>query len=59
MMEEEIKRELSQVLNRYSLDAASNTPDFILAEMVYKFISAYTDATKENREWNKAAIKQP
>jgi hypothetical protein len=35
------KRELATLLNRYSLDSATNTPDYILAEYLLNSLMAY------------------
>jgi hypothetical protein len=34
-------KELEQLLNKYSKDAETNTPDFILAEFLDKVLEAY------------------
>ncbi|MEK6860524.1 MAG: hypothetical protein AABY07_01005 [Nanoarchaeota archaeon] len=49
--------ELERIINYYSLESGSNTPDFILAEYLYNCLEAYNkavshrDSWKENLEW--------
>jgi len=46
-----LERELGALLNSYSAENASNTPDFILAEYLIDCLRAYNSATRRTREW--------
>lgn len=46
--EEDFRRELAALLNRYSIDNTMNTPDFILAEFVIRSLYAYDVTLKGN-----------
>jgi len=43
--------ELSNLLNRYSMENVSNTPDFILALYMIDCLRAYNAATVERDHW--------
>jgi hypothetical protein len=43
--------ELEQLLNKYSAENVSNTPDFILAEYITNCLSAFDKATKQRDAW--------
>ena len=45
----ELRNELSAVLNRFSMENGSNTPDFILADYLMACLAAF-DATSRARE---------
>ena len=47
----DFKRELTTLLNRYSIENNSDTPDFILAEYILKSLEAFETATKIRDEW--------
>jgi hypothetical protein len=47
----DFKRELTTLLNRYSIENDSDTPDFILAEYILKSLEAFETATKIRDEW--------
>lgn len=49
MNKEEFKKELERVINRFSMENESNTPDFILADYLVGCLDAY-DATVNARE---------
>lgn len=44
------ERELASVFNRYSVDAALNTPDFVLATMVREQLVALEKAKSKTAE---------
>lgn len=62
--EENIIDELSSLVNRYSLENESNTPDFILAQFLRDAMKAYGAAlTLRDRwfgidPWNKGSVKE-
>lgn len=47
------KKELESLLNRYGLDTACKTPNFILADYLEKCLQNYHSATLQNISWHK------
>ena len=45
------EEELSCLINRYSKENESNTPDFILALYIRKCLEAYAEAVKARDRW--------
>lgn len=45
--------DLAEVINKHSRENRSNTPDFVLADYLYKCLLAYEIAIKENFNWHK------
>lgn len=45
------EKELESLLNRYSKENDSNTPDFILAEYLTGCLAVYNDALKKRDKW--------
>ncbi len=43
--------ELTSLLNRYSKENGSNTPDFILAHYLQRCLNAYDVALRHRTEW--------
>ena len=43
--------ELKELINRYSRENRSNTPDFILAEYLYHCLVAFENATNQRTGW--------
>ena len=43
---------LEQLINKYSKENGSNTPDFILAEYLTAGLTAYDTATNERNNWS-------
>ena len=50
-MSDSFRRELSEVLNRYSKENGSNTPDFILADYLARCLEAYDVAIMQRAVW--------
>jgi len=50
------RTELTTLLNRHSVENASNTPDFILAEYIQLSLKAFTDATNERDIWYRIKV---
>ena len=48
---EEIKKDLSGILNKHSLENETNTPDFILAEYLLNCLLAFNSSFKQRTEW--------
>ena len=44
--ENEFKKELAELINRYSLENGSNTPDYILAEYLVRCIDNFDQTIK-------------
>ena len=47
----EIVKELSSVVNRYSLENISNTPDFILAEYLMVCLENFNKISNDRENW--------
>lgn len=47
----EIERELAAVLNKYSAEVVSGTPDFILARYVTDCLKSFNEAVSHRAEW--------
>ena len=45
------KEELKSLLNRNSMENASNTPDFILAQYMDSCLDAFVTATQQRETW--------
>lgn len=43
--------ELSSLINKYSKECDSNTPDFILAQFLYECLKAFNVATQQRESW--------
>lgn len=54
-MNDNFKKELEILINRYSLENASNTPDFLLAEYLYNCLNAFNLTTQQRTSWFKGA----
>jgi hypothetical protein len=48
----EFTKELERLINKYSLENGSDTPDFILAEYLTMCLVAFEVATKERDKWH-------
>lgn len=48
---EAFRRELACVLNRYSKENASDTPDFILADYMIQCLQAWNNASRLRDKW--------
>ena len=46
-------KDLAAVINKHSMENGSNTPDFILAEYLYKCLSAFEITTNDRTKWYK------
>lgn len=49
--EGEFEREISAVINRFSKENGSNTPDFILAEYLNECLKAFNTASRAREKW--------
>lgn len=50
-------KEISAVINRYSLESESDTPDFILATYLANCLNAYIHAVKAQRHFLLNGVK--
>lgn len=50
-MDNQFRIELSNLINRHSLENGSNTPDFILARYLEDCLRAFDTATKHRDYW--------
>ena len=51
MNEETFKKELESLINSYSMENGSDTPDFILAEYLVNCLKAFNEASKARDGW--------
>lgn len=51
-------KELTSLLNRYSMENASDTPDFILATYLQACLDAFNVAVSRRTEWYAPNLKQ-
>ena len=50
-METDFRKELEQLINKYSKENGSDTPDFILARYLENVLENFDAAVKEREEW--------
>jgi hypothetical protein len=48
---DQFESDLATVVNRYSRENVSNTPDFILAEFMERCLNAFESASKRREDW--------
>ncbi len=48
---EEFRKEIEQLINKYSMENASNTPDFILAKYLTSCLSSFDTAIQQRETW--------
>lgn len=58
MNREEFKKELEHLINRYSMENGSDTPDFILADYLTDCLESYDGAVKAREKWYGREIKE-
>lgn len=46
------RRDLAELINRYSRENESNTPDFMLAEYLIMCLSAFNKTIRHREEWH-------
>jgi hypothetical protein len=47
----EVQKELTNLVNRLSLENASDTPDFIIAEFLHEILGAWNSAVQRREKW--------
>jgi hypothetical protein len=55
--QQEFLSKLEQVINSFSIENESNTPDFILAKFLRTVLDAWATATKEREAWYGKELK--
>lgn len=50
-MQNNFKKELENLINRYSKENESNTPDFILAEYLIRCLNTWNTCTESREHW--------
>ncbi len=50
-METDFEKELGRLINRYSVENESNTPDFILAQYMRECLDAFNKASNRREQW--------
>ena len=49
--EDAFGRDLAALINRYSLEGLSNTPDFLLADYLIACLKAYSESVNKRENW--------
>ena len=58
MSNDQFKKELEGLINRYSMERGSNTPDFILADYLYGCLLQFNETVAAREKWYKPAPAQ-
>lgn len=58
MNEVAFQKELAVLINKYSMENGSNTPDFILAEYLCECLVAFNRATNRRTHWYRPSDKE-
>ena len=45
------QKELENLINKYSIENNSNTPDFILAQYIENCLVTFAQATQQREQW--------
>ena len=48
------EKELCFLINRFSLENDTDTPDFVLTQIMMQALYAYTDAVSVRKEWHRS-----
>ena len=54
-----LERDLSSLLNKYSLENESGTPDFIMAQYMLSCLTAFHEAVAARSEWRGESLELP
>jgi hypothetical protein len=54
----EFEKELAGLINKYSLENGSDTPDFFLAEYLTNCLAVFDHTMKKRKNWNLADATQ-
>lgn len=50
--EDAFKKDLAEAINKHSRERFSDTPDFVLAQLLYDTLRAYEQAVRLNKDWH-------
>ena len=53
----QLLEDLEKIINKYSLDNESNTPDFIFAQFLLSVINAYLETMEKRDMYNQNAVE--
>lgn len=53
------EKDLEQLINRYSMESGSNTPDFLLASFLKDCLENWNRHTKQRDEWHGRLADRP
>ena len=56
---EDFSRDISDVINRYSMENPSGTPDFILGDLLTSVLASYNHAVARRAEWRMEPVELP
>ena len=56
---EDLAHALEDLLNRYSVENASGTPDFILAEFLLGVLNNYNETVQKRAKWRGESVELP
>lgn len=54
----DFRKDLAKLINRHSMEGASNTPDFILAEYLTNCLASFDAATRGSLNWHSREDKE-
>jgi hypothetical protein len=52
LREQSFREELRMLINRYSVESNSDTPDFILADYISDALDAFDEAIRQRDQWH-------
>ena len=58
MDDENLKQQLSTIMNTYGIDNECSTPDYILAEYLINCLKGYKKIHNANRIWHGLSIEE-
>jgi hypothetical protein len=59
MSHQEFRKDLEGLINRYSMENGSNTPDFMLSSYLVACLFAFDEITKARDKWYKRGNDDP
>jgi len=58
MVEMSFKKDLERLINRYSMEGRSDTPDYILANFMHSCLIAFETASTDRDQWRSIDVPQ-
>ncbi len=55
----QFERELTDLINKHSMEGASDTPDFVLSHYLQKCLDAFNIASRERESWHGREVSVP